>query len=265
MYKIQSFFLNKNLPTLALAIVGSFAFAQSKTTAAANNNMALMQKLVAAYPDFLVKAEKNAIVWKDGSTIVFEDGKTPANYTMRLETADLADQMHNVYKKGDYHTPLQYDEPGRVRAEPFFKKMYGNTAAEVKKNLTTMDWFGTKLQVTTLNGVDKKLAAVRDELMQKTEMKKYLTTPGGTFAWRIIAKTKRLSLHSFGIAIDINTKYSDYWQWVGKTLTEESKDITYKNRIPHEIVAVFEKYGFIWGGKWHHYDTMHFEYRPELL
>jgi hypothetical protein len=28
---------------------------------------------------------------------------------------------------------------------------------------------------------------------------------------------------------------------------------------------VFEKHGFIWGGKWYHYDTMHFEYRPELL
>src|SRR5262245_1812136 len=27
----------------------------------------------------------------------------------------------------------------------------------------------------------------------------------------------------------------------------------------------FEKYGFIWGGHWYHYDTMHFEYRPELL
>jgi D-alanyl-D-alanine carboxypeptidase len=24
-------------------------------------------------------------------------------------------------------------------------------------------------------------------------------------------------------------------------------------------------YGFIWGGKWYHYDTMHFEYRPELM
>jgi len=35
--------------------------------------------------------------------------------------------------------------------------------------------------------------------------------------------------------------------------------------IPWEIILVFEKYGFIWGGKWHHYDTMHFEYRPEFL
>jgi hypothetical protein len=39
----------------------------------------------------------------------------------------------------------------------------------------------------------------------------------------------------------------------------------YKNQIPLEIVKIFEKYGFIWGGRWYHYDTMHFEYRPELL
>ena len=31
------------------------------------------------------------------------------------------------------------------------------------------------------------------------------------------------------------------------------------------IVEIFERHGFIWGGKWYHYDTMHFEYRPELL
>jgi hypothetical protein len=22
---------------------------------------------------------------------------------------------------------------------------------------------------------------------------------------------------------------------------------------------------FIWGGKWYHHDTMHFEYRPEIV
>jgi peptidoglycan LD-endopeptidase CwlK len=39
----------------------------------------------------------------------------------------------------------------------------------------------------------------------------------------------------------------------------------YQNKIPIEIVKIFEANGFIWGGKWWHYDTMHFEYRPELL
>jgi len=61
---------------------------------------------------------------------------------------------------------------------------------------------------------------------------------------------------------------SNYWQWDLKrnhqTISESNK-LTYKNNIPWEIVEIFEKHGFIWGGKWHHYDTMHFEYRPELL
>jgi hypothetical protein len=34
---------------------------------------------------------------------------------------------------------------------------------------------------------------------------------------------------------------------------------------PSEVIAAFEKNGFIWGGKWYHFDTIHFEYRPELL
>ena len=41
--------------------------------------------------------------------------------------------------------------------------------------------------------------------------------------------------------------------------------IPYKNEIPWEIVRIFERHGFIWGGKWYHYDTMHFEYRPEII
>ena len=39
----------------------------------------------------------------------------------------------------------------------------------------------------------------------------------------------------------------------------------WRNRIPPEIIDIFERHGFIWGGKWYHFDTMHFEYRPELI
>ena len=55
---------------------------------------------------------------------------------------------------------------------------------------------------------------------------------------------------------------SDYWRWSGPAT---GGGVHYKNRIPMEIVRVFEKHGFIWGGRWSHYDTMHFEYRPELM
>jgi hypothetical protein len=93
-------------------------------------------------------------------------------------------------------------------------------------------------------------------------LKKYVENPGGTFTWRHIDGTDRLSAHCFGIAVDINIKYSHYWKW---DLKDPEDEYHYANRIPVEIVEIFEKYGFIWGGKWYHYDTMHFEYRPELL
>lgn len=125
---------------------------------------------------------------------------------------------------------------------------------------------GIKLQVTTVNGIDKKIQEISNRLDTMPQFHKYLQNPGGTFVWRKIAGTDRLSMHSFGMTIDINVAYSDYWRWVHKVDDENGTlNIPYKNRIPMELVQIFEEYGFIWGGKWYHYDTMHFEYRPELL
>ena len=84
----------------------------------------------------------------------------------------------------------------------------------------------------------------------------------GTYNCRAIAKTNRMSMHAYAAAIDINTEETTYWQWV-KPGPDGS--YTWSNKIPVEIIDIFEKHGFIWGGRWYHYDTMHFEYRPELL
>jgi hypothetical protein len=89
-----------------------------------------------------------------------------------------------------------------------------------------------------------------------------LIPPAGTYNCRTIAGTDRLSAHGFGIAIDIATKDADYWRW---SKPGPNRRPVWRNRVPEEIVAIFEAHGFIWGGKWHHYDTMHFEFRPELL
>ena len=55
-------------------------------------------------------------------------------------------------------------------------------------------------------------------------------------------------------------KKSAYWRW-----DPPARLATFQRDWPVEIVEAFERHGFIWGGKWWHYDTMHFEYRPELL
>ena len=127
---------------------------------------------------------------------------------------------------------------------------------------------------STLN-LAERLAAVSRELDQlPAHFDAYLVPSAGTYVCRPIAGTDRISAHGHGIAIDISTKHTDYWRWstpqaTGKagsrTGTKPDRPIPYRNQVPMEIVTVFEKHGFIWGGKWYHYDTMHFEYRPELL
>lgn len=231
-----------------------------------------MRRLLTAYPGWFIGASPNALIWKDSTLMPFDDGIANKSFDGLLDSADLEDQvMAMPYPMGrDTFTPKRNDDPGRSRYEPFFLKMYGASKREVASNLTTIVWLPnslkTPLKVTRLNGVDKKLEAISAELEKLPALRKYLENPGGTFNWRVISGTNRLSTHSFGITIDINTQFSNYWQWDYKNWQTEPKlDIAYRNRIPLEIVRIFEKHGFIWGGRWYHYDTMHFEYRPELL
>ncbi len=120
------------------------------------------------------------------------------------------------------------------------------------------------IKVTRLNGVSEKLSAVSAELDQlPARFDRYLYPIAGTYNCRVVAGTDALSAHAFGIAIDLNPKHTHYWRWADAA--PNGGAIAYRNTIPLEIVSIFEKHGFIWGGRWYHYDTMHFEYRPELL
>jgi hypothetical protein len=227
------------------------------------------KKLVRSYKGFISGYADNYIIFKDGTKMLWDDGIKNKSNTVLLDKPDLKDMFNQKYEAWKLVSPpaTNYD-PGRVRNEPFFLKMYGATEKEVRQHLTEITWcpklVGQKITVTKINGIDKKLVQISKELDEHPELKKYLTNIGGTFKWRNIAGTNRHSMHSFGMTIDINTAYSDYWQWDCKC-TNENAIIKYKNRIPQVIVDTFEKYGFIWGGKWYHYDTMHFEYRPELI
>ena len=226
-------------------------------------------KLIAAYPAFVKGYADKYIILKDGTKMLWDDGIKNKSPQQLLDKPDLEDMFAQHYSTGELKaSPPKNFDPGRIRNEAFFLKMYGNSETEVRKNLTEIVWcpklVNQKITVTRVNGIDKKIQQISAELDNHPELKKYLTNIGGTFAWRNIAGTHRHSMHSFGMTIDINTTYSDYWEWTCKC-TNENASLTYKNQIPNVIVQIFEKYGFVWGGKWYHYDTMHFEYRPELL
>ena len=219
-----------------------------------------VKKLMKCYPQ-IIDYKKNKIIFQDGSTLIYDDIKKKTIAEI-MDNPDIEDQFYYTYKLGTIN------DAGRIRNENFFKKIYGNSKKEVEKNLVEIIWcpklVNQKIKVTSINGVDKIIKKLSSELDNHPEYKKCITNIAGTFNWRNIAGTERLSMHSFGMTIDINTKYSNYWQWDCKCKNENSK-FNYKNKIPEKLVAIFEKYGFIWGGNWYHYDTMHFEYRPEML
>ncbi len=219
-----------------------------------------------AYPKAIARTTKNAIVWADSTIMLFDDGRKKS-FVELLQNADLEDQLSQPYPKF-FLKPSPNQDPARFRYEPFFKKMYGSTENEVRKNLVEIVWLRKSLKkpllVTKINDVHLHLQAVSDELEQYPALLKYVNNPAGTFKWRTIAGTNRLSMHSFGVAIDINLSVSHYWQWDCKC-KDETKALIYRNLIPEKVVEIFEKHGFVWGGKWYHYDTMHFEFRPELL
>jgi hypothetical protein len=68
---------------------------------------------------------------------------------------------------------------------------------------------------------------------------------GGCYNFRSKRLSARLSTHSWGIAIDGNPN---------------TNRMGTKGDMAPEIVSIFTKHGFIWGGYWKVSDSMHFQY-----
>jgi hypothetical protein len=223
-------------------------------------------KLIAFYAD-VISFKDNYIYFSDGTKLIYDDGKKKT-FDELLNEPDIEDMFTFKYRYWDSIIPFQYD-PGRIRNEEFFKKIYGSTKSQVQENLTRITWcpklVNQEILVTKVNQIHLRIDSLSKELDEHPEFLPYISNIGGTFNWRTISGSKRLSMHSFGMTIDINVAYSDYWQWSCSCKSEIIELKKFKNRIPIDLVKIFEKYGFIWGGNWYHFDTMHFEYRPELI
>ncbi len=66
----------------------------------------------------------------------------------------------------------------------------------------------------------------------------------GCYNARFIAGTTTLSNHSFGLALDLNVPGNQRGT---------------AGEIDRGVVAIFERWGFTWGGRWSYTDPMHFE------
>jgi hypothetical protein len=202
------------------------------------------------------------LVLPDGTFLPWDDVKVKT-VEERQAGPDLEDLFSVPYRAGKIEPVVgegEIDEPGRIRLEQLLKATYGHSARTVE--LGRLRFFGIRVPVArrALPAFERVAARLETAVAANPRLLKWLKPIGGTWQWRTIARSKSLSTHSWGIAIDLNPEHTEYWRWA-----IPARPIKWKNRAPQEIVDAFEAEGFVWGGRWLHYDTMHFEYRPELL
>lgn len=225
--------------------------------------------LMLSYPQHIVDVEKKSddevyIIMKSGKKIIYDD-KKEKNHEVKLTNPDLQDMLEQDYplEKNTEIMDKNFD-PGRARHYELLSEVYGNSKGAIGKNLATLKYGYTNYQFNKQNDANASLEAALKELMplakSRSDIGSILYPASGTFNYRVISGTGRLSPHSYGIAIDLKSDKRDYWKWSSEKAGKERL-----SDYPKELVEAFEKNNFVWGGKWGHFDILHFEYRPEII
>jgi hypothetical protein len=221
-----------------------------------------------AYPDDITAIEKDGqtvyVVMSSGEKIVYDDQKAKS-FEEKLGNADIQDTMEIVYPLQSIDTLMSGNaDAGRIRCYALLKAVYGGSQSEVEESLKSVDTGAGGCPFNAKNGAAQALTAAFSDvsaLIKSDESIYSFVYPlSGTFNYRVIAGTGQLSPHAFAIAIDLCRDSRDYWQWASREQGQSRLD-----EYPRALVGVFESHGFIWGGKWAHFDFLHFEYRPELI
>lgn len=224
--------------------------------------------LMLAYPGYIIDLEKvgNKVfcITKSGKKIIYDD-KINKSHEEKLLNADFQDVLEQVYPLDKNNSILSENfDPGRGRPYELLNEVYGTSKKEIENNLVNLKYGYTNYQFNSKNNANTSLELALKEVMPlaktRNDIASILYPASGTYNYRAIAGTGRLSPHSFGIAIDLKLDDKDYWKWSSKE--EGSKRVS---QYPKELVEAFENNNFIWGGKWNHFDILHFEYRPEII
>lgn len=224
--------------------------------------------LMLAYPEYItdISCENDNvyIVMKSGKKFIYDDKKNKTSEE-KLSNPDLQDMMEEIYPltKTNEIMPKAFN-PGRIRHYGLLNEVYGDSQSAIEKNLCALKYGYTNYQFNSKNGANTALENTMKELVPLSKgnpkIGAILYPASGTYNYRLISGTGRLSPHAYGITIDLKSDKRDYWKW-----SSAEKGKSRLCEYPDELVSAFENHNFIWGGKWGYFDILHFEYRPEII
>lgn len=220
--------------------------------------------LARTYPDAIYSVTRNVIRTMSNRHVVIDDEQEKPHWAKLKGGADIEDQLAQIYPVGTCYRGRQRDfDPGAVRSDAFFGIAYGSNEHMVTRETEVIDWFGQPIRFSRRHGAADALKRVLADLKGLPENLLEVVKPiERTVDWTVAPDGERVSEHAYGIAIDINPQFGNRWRYVGR---KTRRLIQYNNRVHPEVIEVFERHGFIWGGKWYHFETNHFEYRPEMI
>ncbi|KLE15630.1 M15 family metallopeptidase [Clostridium sp. C8] len=264
-FLITTFFIT--LLSLNLLAYNTYGFIIEDDTYINNTKRDLLV-LMLAYKEEIKEIEISKdnyiyLILNNNSKILYDD-KKEKNRDSKVSNSDVQDTLEEIYPLESIDKVLEGIDPGRSRCYSLLNGLYGGNRKEVEKNLSSIS---TLCGNITFNknarageALKKALNEAKELANNKNKINNFIFPISGGYNYRVIQDTGRLSPHAYAIAIDLNRNNSDYWKWVDKS--KGSKRI---EEYPKELVKIFEDNGFIWGGKWEHFDILHFEYRPEII
>ena len=233
---------------------------------------AIMQ-IYGKYINRTIKMADDTIFIINGSRIYYKNGKMLARENLSKEK-NYASVFYE-YKKGEMAKIPTLNEDILKQSRDFWDNIFGTEEMQIRKHCQLISFldhktFVNNICVEALRNIEKEImnAARTGKEVQRYLDELYIFY---SFQQKQVIGSKNQSFHSYGLALDLVPKsYKGkhvYWKWSRVLDRQNWFRIPLKRRWhpPQEVIDAFENNGFVWGGKWYHFDTIHFEYRPEII
>jgi hypothetical protein len=222
--------------------------------------------------DDVTYLEDDAVFTASGNAIHFQDGRMLGED--HLDRAEDYQPFFFPYSLGPLDTPPA-PEDGPGQSTDVLEAFFGRREGEIRLHCESYTFLGRKLFVNSLlidplRGVEVDIRAAAKADPAVREWMDGLKV-AYSFMDKGIAGSATRSYHAWGLAVDLVPRsYGGkhvYWRWSRVFDREGWSNIPLSRRWspPPAVVEAFEAHGFLWGGKWAHFDQIHFEYRPEIL
>jgi len=248
------------------------AAASSVSHAGPIHPVSALLKYYGQYIQEIEWTENDIVLHLEKGSIHYRDGKM-----LNRENLEHEDRFSSIF----YHYPTSplkeaIEKPASIarRSDDFYKMIFGETEREIRKHCREIRFlhrmaFVNTLCIPALKQVEAEILRQAEENPDVASFVKNIRILY-SFKQKEIVGSQNSSFHGYGLAVDLVPRSYDkkhvYWKWSAVYYKDWHRiPVQQRWSPPQPVIDAFERNGFVWGGKWVHFDVIHFEYRPEII